>query len=199
MELNILQGSIDSCAPESTFTFILWLLMLMFANRDIWLHDLCVSYQQCRHAINVQVTKRRQFGRCRARRQCMNTLELLADLCKMVLLITVPAAFPKGRALARLMNSPAVPTISGVLIVLGQPRLGCKGTLASRLETAVPLANQVNELGEVEAADVGVNIMALACDLLDSAVKQRVIVFSKVSLGSRKRRSFKARLRILFF
>ena len=76
-------------------------------------------------------------------------LGLSADFCKIVLLITVPAAFPKGRALARLMNTPTVPTISGVLIAFGRLRLRCKGTLARKLETAAPLAaNQVDVLGE---------------------------------------------------
>ena len=105
MELNILRGSIDSYAKVNLHLYPVTIDVDVRKPRDVWLHDLHVSYQQCRHAINVQVTKRRQFGRCRARRQCMNTLGLSADLYKMVLLIAVPAAFPKGRPLARLIKS----------------------------------------------------------------------------------------------
>ena len=149
MELNILRRSIDTCGPVNLHLSPMAIDVDVHKPRDIWLHDLYVSYQQCRHAINVQVTKRWQFGRCRAWCQCMTTLGLSADRCKMVLLITVPAALPKGRALVRMMNTSTVPTIWGVLIILGRPRLWCKGTLASRLETAMPLvANQVNILGE---------------------------------------------------
>ena len=108
----------------------------------------------------------------------MNVLGLSADLCKMVLLITVPAAFPKGRTLARLMNTPADPTVLGVL-VRGRPRLGCKGTFDSRLETVASLAGIQSMAWKsfVEAAEVGVKVMALACGLLDSAANYRVIVF----------------------
>ena len=82
------------------------------------------------------------------------------------------------------------------LLLLVDPGLGAKGPLTADLRLRRPWRRLKSMSWEslVEAANMGVDVMALACDLFDSAAKQRVIVSSKVSLGSRKRCSFKARL-----
>ena len=79
-------------------------------------------------------------------------------------------------------------------MLLVDPCLGAKGPLPEELR--LQRIKSMSCESPVEVADVGVSVLALACNLLNSAAKQRVIVFSKVRLSSPKRRPFKARLRI---